>query len=66
MATHRYDEAEPLLLLSHERDSRTLPPGHPNRIEGLQKLINLYEDWGQPDKAAPWREALRQAKSEMP
>jgi len=59
----RYEEAEPLLLLSHERHEASLPEGHAYRTEGIESLADLYEAWGQPDRAEEWRAKLDTAHS---
>ena len=62
----RYDEAEPLLLLSHEHDLKLLPQEHPNHIEGMQKLIELYDAWGKPEQADAWRAKLSESSRSVP
>jgi tetratricopeptide (TPR) repeat protein/predicted Ser/Thr protein kinase len=55
----KYAEAEPLLLDGYEglkARAKDLPaPAQKNLTEALDRLIRLYEDWGQADKAARWR-----------
>lgn len=58
MEMKRFEEAEPLLVTSQANDLKLLPEGHPNRIEGIEKLILLYEEWGKPEQAAAWRAKL--------
>lgn len=65
-ALHRYEEAETLLLLSHERDLSLLSAGHPNLVEGVEKLVELYEAWGKEDRAAEWRAKLPQNSTTKP
>lgn len=59
----RYAEAEPLLLQSYD-GMRTLAP----KVNALQRrslkrggefLVQLYDDWGKPEKADEWRQKLR-------
>jgi serine/threonine protein kinase/predicted negative regulator of RcsB-dependent stress response len=54
-ALGRYDEAEPLLLDAHRvlKDAK----GRWNRDAGATaaRLVALYDAWGQPGKAAPYR-----------
>jgi tetratricopeptide (TPR) repeat protein len=57
-SSKRFDEAEALLLemcRAVEQDS-TMPPAQKRQV--WEKLIQLYEESGQPDKAAPWRKKL--------
>jgi hypothetical protein len=41
-----------------ERRRRELGEEHPSTVEGMKKLIELYEAWGKPEKAEKWREKL--------
>jgi serine/threonine protein kinase/tetratricopeptide (TPR) repeat protein len=55
VAEHRYDEAEPLLLgssaiLKAKRTERSR-----QAREALQRLVQLYEAWGKPEKVANLR-----------
>jgi tetratricopeptide (TPR) repeat protein len=65
----QYAAAEPLLLQGYEgmkqREASIPPPGRPRLTEALQRLVQLYDAWGQPDKAAQWRKqlALHQEKN---
>jgi tetratricopeptide (TPR) repeat protein/predicted Ser/Thr protein kinase len=54
----RYADAEPLLLKAEEARRRVLPEGHPDRRVTIEALVQLYERWDQPDKAAQWRRQL--------
>ncbi len=59
----RYAEAEPLLLSGHqglvERES-TIPAGSRRVVgEAGLRIAELYQNWGQPEKALEWREKLR-------
>jgi serine/threonine protein kinase len=55
----KYADAEPLLLRGYEGlapHEKKLPfPAERERAAALGRLIRLYEDWGQPEKAAQWR-----------
>jgi non-specific serine/threonine protein kinase/serine/threonine-protein kinase len=59
----RYDEAETALLEAHEIVSA--PEGHEHRIGTgimvIERLVELYEAWGKPDKVAEWRGKLADA-----
>jgi len=58
-----YAEAEPLLLSGHEgllQRKATIPAY--NRItieEAGERIIQLYQHWNKPEKAAAWREKLQ-------
>jgi eukaryotic-like serine/threonine-protein kinase len=54
-ALGQFEEAEALLLSSYQtmQAAQGTPP--PRRIEGLERIVKLYETWGKPDKAAVWR-----------
>ncbi len=59
----KYEEAEPLLVSGYEgvkqRESQIPAPWRTTRLkEALERLIQLYEQTGQPDKAAEWRSRL--------
>ena len=57
-ALARYDEAEALLLDAH-RDLEA-DPGPPRRAARatVARLVALYDAWGKPEKAAPYRMLL--------
>jgi len=66
----RFVEAEQLLLaaydgmISHQSTvARPYPMRQKLHDEGGQRLVELYEAWGKPDKAAEWREKLRKAEA---
>ena len=58
----KYAEAEPLLLSGYkgmEARERAIPTqGRVRLAEALERIVQLYESWGQPDKAAEWRAKL--------
>jgi tetratricopeptide (TPR) repeat protein len=64
----RFAEAEPILLSAYDgmmsRQS-TVARAYPIRPklqeEGGTRIVQLYQDWGRPEKAAEWREKLRDA-----
>ena len=58
----RYDEAEPLLLKSHE-DVLASIKNEANwmLLESAVRLVNLYDSWHKPDKAIPFSDALAHA-----
>jgi tetratricopeptide (TPR) repeat protein len=54
-AERRFPEAEALLLHAHARLESSQGHDHERTLEGRQRLVALYEAWGQPDRAAAWR-----------
>ena len=54
----KYAEAEPLLLKAEEARRRLLGDGHPDLRITIEALVQLYERWEKPDKAAQWRQQL--------
>jgi non-specific serine/threonine protein kinase/serine/threonine-protein kinase len=58
----RYDEAEPLLRTGYEgmkRREEAIPLQFKIRLaEAIERLVQLYEAWGQPEKAAAWKVRL--------
>jgi len=66
----RYADAEPLLLSAYDgmvTKESTVSRAYPLRPklheEGGERIVQLYQDWGKPDKAAEWREKLREAEA---
>jgi serine/threonine protein kinase/regulator of sirC expression with transglutaminase-like and TPR domain len=59
----KYAEAEPLLLKGYEgmkqRESQILPVGKIRLPEAAERLVHLYEETNQPEKAAAWKEKLK-------
>jgi tetratricopeptide (TPR) repeat protein len=62
----KYQEAEPLLLKGYEglRNLKEKIPA--SFLQGpltgtLERLVQLYEEWGKPDEAARWRKELEAA-----
>ena len=54
----RFEEAERLLLDSQPRIEMDRGNRHRRNREAIQRIINLYEAWGKPVKAAEWRDQL--------
>ena len=53
----RYEEAEPLLVDAYE--SMNPPPvAAPRKPQALLHIVELYEAWGKPEKAAQWQAKL--------
>jgi WD40 repeat protein/tetratricopeptide (TPR) repeat protein len=65
----KYAEAEPLLRQGYEgmkqREAKIPPLGKPRLREAVERLVQLYDEWGQPEKAAQWRKKLAQEEREM-
>ena len=64
----KYADAEPLLLSGYEgmkeREAMIPPPGKVRLPEALERLVQLYDDWGKPDQAAEWRAKLDAQKGD--
>jgi hypothetical protein len=54
-ALGKYAQAEPLLVDGYEQyhQEASVPQRHKDKIR--KHIIKLYEDWGNPEKAARWR-----------
>jgi eukaryotic-like serine/threonine-protein kinase len=58
IALARYDQAEAVLLEAH-RDLKAMPvPPHRDIAATITRLVELYDVWGRPDKAAMYRSQL--------
>ncbi len=55
VAGRRFSEAESLLLHGYEGLRTSLGDAHERTIEARLRLVNLYEAWGRPDRAAAYR-----------
>jgi tetratricopeptide (TPR) repeat protein/predicted Ser/Thr protein kinase len=59
----KYAQAEPLLFSGYEgmlRLESTIPAaGRIKLKQAGKRIIQLYQDWGKPEKAAEWRQKLR-------
>ena len=62
----KFAEAEPFLLSGYEglkqRESSISAPYRNHVTRALERLVKLYEAWGEPAKAARWRNALKTAE----
>jgi non-specific serine/threonine protein kinase/serine/threonine-protein kinase len=62
-ALKRYPEAESALLSAYEgmrRREALLAPGYRARLKrAVRWIVELYDDWGKPEKAAEWRQVLQ-------
>ncbi len=54
-AQRRFAEAEPLLLRAYENIKTKLGENNFMTVEAAERIVKLYEDWAQPDKAANYR-----------
>jgi serine/threonine protein kinase/tetratricopeptide (TPR) repeat protein len=59
----KYAEAEPFLVQGYEgmkqREGKIPPDVAKVRLtQALERLVQLYEDWGHPEKAAAWKARL--------
>jgi len=54
----RFGEGEPLLLASYESLKKSQAPGSPRTKLALERLANLYREWGRPDVARGYQEQL--------
>ncbi len=57
----RYDQAEPYLIDSIEELTASAGPRHRRTRSGIKALIDLYDAWGKPEKAAEWRAKLEES-----
>ncbi len=57
-AMGRYAEAEPLLLNSESALKRVRGAKDRHAVDALKRIIELYDAWGMPDKAAELRATL--------
>ncbi len=66
-AAARFTESEPLLVQGYEgmqqRVDQIPPEGKIRLIEALERLVNLYIDWGKSDEAAKWQQKLEEAQA---
>ncbi len=66
VALHQYDEAEPLLVKSYPIIKARLGERNIQTQRALDRLIDLYQALGKPDKAAEYRALLPAAKAQAP
>jgi tetratricopeptide (TPR) repeat protein len=63
----KYDEAEPLLISSYEvmkqREAEIPTAGKSRLAEALQRLVQLYQETGNPDRATEWQQKLAEFKN---
>ena len=58
----RYQGTEELLFEAVKGRRLKLGDTHPHTLQSLNNLINLYEAWGEPEKAEEWRAKLPQTE----
>ena len=46
------------------REATIPPPGKPRFTEAAERVVRLYVEWGQKDKAAEWRTRLAKPTDE--
>ena len=67
MNQRKYDEAEVLLISAHEgltRRRESIPSWFPGELDqSADRIVQLYRDWGKPDKAAEWTSRLQRPRS---
>jgi len=57
-----YQEAEQLFIKALAIRRRVLGEGHPDTLESVNNLVELYEAWGKPEQADKWRAKLPRKK----
>ena len=62
----RYAEAEPLLLSGYDglvQRQAIIPAANQSAVKDAgERIVQLYQDWGKPDKAAAWKQKLQAIK----
>ena len=58
LAQRRYGESEQLALRAYPAMLDSVGPTHQRTVRIMQVLADLYDAWGQPQKAAEWRAKL--------
>jgi eukaryotic-like serine/threonine-protein kinase len=70
MAHRQYAEAEPLLISGYngmrEREAKIPVANKPRLEKAAKRLIRLYEETAQPDKAAEWKQKLTELTKPAP
>jgi non-specific serine/threonine protein kinase/serine/threonine-protein kinase len=61
IADHRYRDAQPLLLESYPIIRSSFGAAHNRTVVALRRIVDLYNAWGQPQKAAPYAALLPDA-----
>jgi hypothetical protein len=62
LGQQEFAEAEPLLLGGYaglrERQAQIPQDRKVSATQAVERLVQLYDGWGKPDKAAQWRKTL--------
>jgi len=59
LGQQEFTDAEPLLRKGYEGMKERSNVAEPDQIgEAIHRLVQLYEAWGKPDKAAEWKQEL--------
>ena len=58
LGLERFEDAEAALLEAHEILATTRGPEFERTINAAESLVELYDAWGKPEKAAEWRAKL--------
>jgi hypothetical protein len=64
LSQRKFAQAESLLVSSYEgmlQRAATAPESRPAAEEAGKRIVQLYQSWGRPDKAAEWTQRLRRA-----
>jgi hypothetical protein len=55
----RYDEAQPLIIEGYEgleaRQAKIPAPSRARVSEATERVVRLYDSWGNSDRAAAWK-----------
>jgi hypothetical protein len=66
----KYAEAEPFLVQGYEgmkqREGKIPPPLKHRLTEAIERLVQLYDEWGRKDTADEWRRKLPVTKPAEP
>ena len=62
----RYEKAERELLTAYDTLNTALGNRHNTTMQALERLVDLYQAWGKPDKAAEYRTTLVSDESLVP
>ena len=66
-AQEKYSDAESLLLSGYDgmmQQHATISAGNRSSLEeAMQWIVELYQDWGKPEKAAEWRQRLAKRRA---
>lgn len=57
----RFEESEPLLVGSYDVFTKAFGPENPRTRDTRRALVELYDKWGRPERANPYRDGDRSA-----